>query len=256
MSGISSVARRLVVGVVDRRHESLLLASEDGRLGRVVGMDPVRAHLPQRLEVVAHGSLPIGGRSSRKLSRARLRRDRTVPIGTSSAARDLLVARAPPTRTAAARRAPLRGGAATASATWGHSSSRVERRGDAFGGIVGRGLVREQARGRADAARLAAAVPREQVRRDPVQPRSRIGPFAVVASRASRTRRGTPRRAARRRRRRRRAARDTGTEPWRAGRRARRSAPGAPAIPGSRPRRASPPPQIVPRSAPRFAQLR
>ena len=62
----------------------LLLASEDGRLGRVVGMDPVRAQLPQLLEVVAHGSLPIGGRSSRKLNRARLRRERTVPIGTAS----------------------------------------------------------------------------------------------------------------------------------------------------------------------------
>ena len=180
----------------------------------------------QRIEVVAHGSLPIDARSSRKLNRARLSRDRTVPTGTRARPRSPRSS-APPTRTAAARRVrpraarrPRRRPAATAPCASSVGGDRVGR-------VVGRRLAREEAGGRVDAARLAAPVPRQQVRRDAVEPRSGVRAVRSRTSRASRTRRGTPRRAARRLRRHRRDARGSGTARWRAGRTARRTAPGA-----------------------------
>ena len=83
--GHAQVLPRVVGGVADRGHESLLLAGEHGRFRRIVGFHPVRPHLSQRIEFVAHVSLPIDARSSRKLTRARFSRDRTVPTGTPSA---------------------------------------------------------------------------------------------------------------------------------------------------------------------------
>ena len=84
--GQAALDRGLGARVVDRRHESLLLAREHRRITRIVGPDPVGSQLTQRIEVVVHSSLPVDVSSSRIRILARLRRERTVPTGTPSAA--------------------------------------------------------------------------------------------------------------------------------------------------------------------------
>ncbi len=84
--GQAALDRGLGAGVIDGRHESLLLTREHRRITGIVGPDPVGSQLTQRIEVVVHPSLPVAWSSSRIRILARLRRERTVPTGTPSAA--------------------------------------------------------------------------------------------------------------------------------------------------------------------------
>ena len=107
-SGMLRSTRGLGAGLIDARHEFLLLTREHRRITGIVGPDPVGSQLTQRIEVVVHPSLPVASSSSRNRSLARFRRERTVPTGTPSAVGDLVVAQLLPHEQQRARRALLR----------------------------------------------------------------------------------------------------------------------------------------------------
>src|SRR5918996_1028367 len=102
----------------DGSHEHGLSTVERRRLER--GLAPQLPHQVQRLHRDLTLLSPPGSRSSRRCARARLSRERTVPIGSSSASATLWYERSSHAKSRSASRSPS-GSASIASATRGKS---------------------------------------------------------------------------------------------------------------------------------------
>ena len=151
----------------DRRHERCLSPVERRRLER--GLAPQLPHQVHRLHRDLSLFFPPGSSSSRSCARARLSRERTVPIGSSSASATLWYERSSHAKSRSASRSPS-GSASIASATRG-KSTRASR-----APALARLSVASSSRhpgARAQPPGLAAPVLQQQIRADPVQPRQR-----------------------------------------------------------------------------------
>ena len=147
--GHAALDRGLGAGLIDGRHESLLLsarAPSDHR-DRRAGPGRVAAHAADRSRRSPFSPGRVGRvRGVRIL--ARFRRERTVPTGHAERGRDLVVARAPPTRTAASASRSPSGSSVTASATRGHRSAASIAAATLIAGIVLRAPLGDEARRR------------------------------------------------------------------------------------------------------------
>ena len=168
--GQAALDRGVAAGVVDGRHESLLLTGEHRRVSRVVGTNPVGSQLTQRIEVVVHPSLPIvavefADSHSRSIQARANRAHRDVERG-----RDLVVAELLPHE--------QQQRVALAFGELGHrlgdawpEVGGVERGVDAIAGVSMRCALGAETRGGLHPARFAPAMLGDEVGGDPVEPR-------------------------------------------------------------------------------------
>ena len=170
--GQAALDRGLGAGVVDGRHESLLLTREHRRVTGIVGPDPVGSQLTQRIEVVVHPSLPVvvvefADSHSRPVEAGAHGADRHAERG-----RDLVVAELLPDEQqqrvafSLGKRGDRVGDARP-------EIGGVDRGDDPIARIVLRAALGDEARRSTDPARFAAVVLGDEVGGDAVQPRAR-----------------------------------------------------------------------------------